>query len=98
MQFLAPEIAEFSATGLVATALGNRDRHMSPHGVFPCAGEDRWIAIAVRDDDDWRILAGLIGGEAADLRFATLEARRREEAALEALLSAWTGSRPVDEL
>jgi crotonobetainyl-CoA:carnitine CoA-transferase CaiB-like acyl-CoA transferase len=98
MQFLAPEIAEFSATGLVATALGNRDRHMSPHGVFPCAGEDRWIAIAVRDDDDWRILAGLIGGEAADLRFATLEARRREEAALEALLSAWTGSRPVEAL
>ena len=34
--------------------LGNRDLSMAPHGVFPCAGQDRWIAIAVDSDEAWR--------------------------------------------
>src|SRR5262249_47263250 len=33
---------------------GNHDPHMAPHEVFPAAGNDRWIAIAVEDDAAWR--------------------------------------------
>ena len=71
---------------------GNRDPHMAPHGVFRCDGEQRWVAIAVRDDGEWRRLAACMGTPALadDSRFATLAARKANEDALEALVAAWT--------
>ncbi len=51
--------------------LGNTDPHMSPHDAFRCAGDDQWIAIAIRDDADWRKLVAAIGSpELAALRDA----------------------------
>lgn len=96
IQFLAPQIVEYGATGRIAGADGNRDPHMSPHGVFPgLGGEDAWVAIAVRDDAEWRRLAGLIGGDtlAADEHFLTLAGRKANEDALEAIVAAWTAAR-----
>jgi benzylsuccinate CoA-transferase BbsF subunit len=74
---------------------GNRDPGMAPHGVFPAAGEDRWIAIAVEDDAAWGRLARCIGRPelVGDPRFATLAARKRNEDALEEVVAAWTATR-----
>ena len=73
---------------------GNRIEHpaAAPHGVYPAAGEDRWIAIAVFDDAEWQALAEVagLGVAAAEPRFATAEARRANADALDALLSGWT--------
>ena len=44
--------------------VGNRSPHAAPHGVFPCAGDDRWIAIAVHDDADWQRLVQAMGAPA----------------------------------
>ncbi|MEC8822258.1 MAG: CoA transferase [Pseudomonadota bacterium] len=33
---------------------------MAPHGIYPCSGEDEWIAIACRDDQEWLNLAKII--------------------------------------
>lgn len=71
---------------------GNRDPLLAPHGVFRCAGDQRWVAIAVRDDGEWRRLATCMDQPALadDPRFATLAARKANEDALEALVTAWT--------
>jgi benzylsuccinate CoA-transferase BbsF subunit len=63
---------------------------MAPHNIYPTEGEDNWVAIACRDDDDWRALAGVIG-EAWALapRFAGLRARLADEDQLDALVEAW---------
>ncbi|WP_439815460.1 CaiB/BaiF CoA transferase family protein [Zavarzinia sp. CC-PAN008] len=92
LQFLAPHIADASVTGRVLDGQGNRDAAMAPHGVFACAGQDQWLALAVRSDAEWQRLALLAGGEglAADPRFMTLRDRKANEDALEALLEAWT--------
>jgi len=73
---------------------GNRDPHMAPHGIFPAAGDDRWLALAVEDDAHWRTLAALLGQPALadDPRFATLAARKTNEDALEAIVTAWTAT------
>ena len=75
--------------------IGNRDPWMSPHGCFPCRGEDEWVAIACADDDEWRALAGLIDGQglANDERFRSLAARKRNEDALEEVVGAWCRER-----
>lgn len=92
IQLLGPEFAAFFATGEVAEAKGNRVPDMAPHGVFPAAGEDRWVAIAVRSDAEWARLAAMIGGTADDPRFAALTGRKQDEDALEALVGTWTAT------
>jgi benzylsuccinate CoA-transferase BbsF subunit len=76
--------------------LGNRRADMCPHGVFPCAGEDRWIAIAADTDETWRRLATAAG--LADSRFDALAGRKACEDELEQRLSAWTRTCDADEL
>ena len=100
MQFLAPQIADYSVTGRVQGCAGARDVAMAPHGVFAAEGWDSWVAIAVRGDAEWAALARLIGGEAlaGDPRFATLEARKANEDALEALVAAWTAERAAADI
>ena len=51
-----PAILDWSANGRVWTRTGNRSPYKpaAPHGVYPCAGEDRWIAIACFNDAEWR--------------------------------------------
>lgn len=72
---------------------------VAPHNTYPCAGEDRWIAIAARNDEAWRALAGLVGGEiVSDDRFATNEARLANEAALDELLARWTAPQDAYQL
>jgi crotonobetainyl-CoA:carnitine CoA-transferase CaiB-like acyl-CoA transferase len=67
---------------------------MAPHGIYPARGDDRWLAIACRDDRDWRALAAEIGEEwAASDRFAELGGRLVEEDELDALVGAWTRER-----
>ena len=92
VQFLAPEFLAFFEDGEIATANGHRVPDMAPHGVFRAAGEDRWVAIAVRSDAEWQRLAGRLGGEAADPRFQTLDGRKRDEDALEAIVEDWTAT------
>ena len=102
IQFLAPAAADYAATGRVAEADGCRDPGMAPHGVFPCApgadGAPRWLALAVRDDADWRALAAAIGREdwAADPALADLAGRKAAEVALEAGLADWTAARGAE--
>lgn len=56
-------------------SMGNRHPQMAPHGVYRCAGEDQWIAVAVQNDQQWASLAGKLGMEST----WDLEARRQHE-------------------
>ena len=60
-------------------ATGNVGRHAAPWGVYPCAGDDEWCVVTVRDDDDWRRLRGALGDPdwAADEDLATMAGASR---------------------
>ena len=74
---------------------GNSHPNMSPHGCYPCMGEDAWVTIAVRSDEEWRRLCEVIGLAelTADARFGTLEGRVANRDALDALIGEWTAQR-----
>jgi crotonobetainyl-CoA:carnitine CoA-transferase CaiB-like acyl-CoA transferase len=95
ISFLAPQIADYCATGRNAEANGNRDPDFAPHGVFRAAGTDRWVAIVARDDGEWDRMARLISGDALrrDERFARLAERKRHEDALEQIVQDWCAGR-----
>ncbi|MDE3204014.1 MAG: CoA transferase [Acidobacteriota bacterium] len=73
---------------------GNRLEHpnAAPHGVYPCAGDDRWVAIAVFDDSEWLRLVEAIGHPAwTDLDiFSSQDLRHAHQDALDEQLSLWT--------
>ncbi len=85
-------IAEYDATGRTPAPLGNHDRQRAPHNVYPCAGEDEWIAISVDSEPAWQSLCGEIGASdlAIDPRFVDAPSRKRNEPALDELIAAWT--------
>jgi crotonobetainyl-CoA:carnitine CoA-transferase CaiB-like acyl-CoA transferase len=65
---------------------------MAPHDLLPCAGDDRWLAIAIDGDAEWTRLCAAIGRPelAGDARFATVVQRRRHQDELVDELSAWS--------
>jgi crotonobetainyl-CoA:carnitine CoA-transferase CaiB-like acyl-CoA transferase len=74
----------------------NRSEHppMAPHGIYPAAGDDEWVAIACRSDAEWRALAGVVGADwAKDARFAALAGRLAAQDDLDAKLAEWTRAR-----
>jgi crotonobetainyl-CoA:carnitine CoA-transferase CaiB-like acyl-CoA transferase len=91
--FLAGEVyLQGPTTGQPAKPLGNFVNHAAPHGVYPCAGDDRWIAIAVTSDAAFERL-GQICGWAADPTLATLGGRLAARRALDERLAEWTRAR-----
>jgi crotonobetainyl-CoA:carnitine CoA-transferase CaiB-like acyl-CoA transferase len=83
------------AAGHVVGARGNRHHTMVPHGAFRCRGDDRWLAIAVATDDEWRALCTTMGCAelAADARFATAAGRKLHEDLVEEYVAGWTRDR-----
>ena len=97
---LLPEaLMDYSMNGTQPERMGNRDPHMAPHGVFRSKGDDRWVSLSVRDEAEWQRLCEVMGQPelSADARFASLSARKENEAALEATVTAWTQEISADE-
>ena len=87
---------EAALTGIEPGARGNRSDVAVPHGVYPSAGDDEWIAIAVPDDVGWHALERAIGWP-VDESLSTLDGRLAERDAIDERLSAWTSARPAAE-
>ena len=92
MLYLQPALIEYGVTGASPERRGNSSPRHAPHGVYPGQGEERWIAIAITSDAEWRALHGLLP-EALRKRFdidlATPE-RLSRTAELDAALGGWT--------
>ena len=97
---LSEMIVRCGALGEVMARDGNRCDHAAPHGIYPCRGEDRWIAIAVFSDPEWRQLRRLLGNPpfGQDPRFATLAGRKEHEDELDAFLASATREREAQVL
>ncbi len=89
---LSQVVVRYSANGESEVRRENRDEFAAPHGVFPCRGEDRWIAIAIRCDESWKRLVASMDfpGWAAGEAYSTVAGRLEACDAIEANLAEWT--------
>jgi len=94
MQMVGPAFMDYVLNGRVAGPLGNRHPMGvgAPHGVFPCAGEDRWISIAVVTDDEWRGLIAAMDTPAwtQGAEFTSAADRAQHLDPLHDRVAAWT--------
>ena len=94
LQFLTPSLLEFAANGRIPGRAGNADAVAAPHGVYRSAGADRWVALSVWTDTEWRALCGLTGISGPP----ALAARRAGHAQIDAAIGAWTATRERDDI
>jgi len=90
----------YAANAEVMVRRGNASEDAAPHGIYPCRGEDRWIAIACFSDLEWRRLVRALGdpGRLRAPRFSTLAGRLSAREELERELSEETRPRDAFEL
>jgi len=88
-------IADFSMNGRAPGPVGNRHPSMAPHDTYRAAGDDSWVAIAVRDEQDWKAFCQVLGHPAwtRDERFADPAARWHNQDEMRPMIEAWTSSR-----
>ena len=64
---------------------------MAPHGIYPCEGDDDWVAIACRDQDDWLCFAEVVGESWCSApAYGNLDSRLAAQDELDQLVGAWT--------
>lgn len=99
MTFIADALLEYSVNGRVRRRLGNRHLSLAPHNIYPCR-DGAWIAIACRDEAEWRALCEAAGHEEwlDDERFLDNASRKRNERALDEALGSWTASQDAAAL
>ena len=91
---LSEMIVRYSARGELLERDGNHCEYAAPHSVYPCQGEDRWIAIAVFSAEEWHALKREMGNPewAGEERFSTLKGRLAQQDELDERIGAWTRS------
>jgi crotonobetainyl-CoA:carnitine CoA-transferase CaiB-like acyl-CoA transferase len=96
--FHADALMQFSLGGGVRKRLGNHHVQFAPHNIY-ATQDGKWLALAVRNEDEWRQLCTLSDNEdwLTDPRFASMTDRKRNEAALDELVGAWCATHDAKE-
>jgi benzylsuccinate CoA-transferase BbsF subunit len=95
VHFLGPAFLDYTVNGRVQSRQGNASSDYAPHGVYPVAGDDRWIAIAATTEQQWLDLLQVAGHREwhDDARFSSNAGRLANREALDTLLAQWTHDR-----
>jgi crotonobetainyl-CoA:carnitine CoA-transferase CaiB-like acyl-CoA transferase len=98
---LLPEaVMEYSLNGKEAERVGNKHKDKSPHDIFRCKGNQRWVAISVDGSSQWQTLCLIMEHPEwrQDPRFAGDDNRQKNQDQLNPLIEAWTLSKTPEEV
>ena len=89
---LGEAIMEYEMNGRLLGPRGNFHRSQAPYGIYPCKGEDTWVAISVDSEEEWEGFVRALGNPdwAENHRFASKEGRLKNRKMLDAKLKEWT--------
>jgi benzylsuccinate CoA-transferase BbsF subunit len=97
---VGPTLLARATDGGTSAATGNASPEgpAAPHGVYRCAGDDRWLAVTVSTDEEWRRFADVVAEPwTREARFASRADRVRHADALDRLVATWTLARDAGE-
>ena len=89
---MADAVMEYTMTGRDPRPHGNRDERMAPHNCYRCRGDDKWIAIVVKTDEEWQSLCQVMGKPelSDDVRFQDGFLRWKNQDELDKIVGEWT--------
>jgi crotonobetainyl-CoA:carnitine CoA-transferase CaiB-like acyl-CoA transferase len=102
---IGPSLLDISVNGREQSPPGydSQEGPAAPHGVYKCRAldddDDRWIAIGVHSEAEWRRFVSAIGSPAwsNDPKFRTLYLRIRNRDELDRNVSRWTVERIAED-
>ncbi|MDA0990717.1 MAG: CoA transferase [Verrucomicrobia bacterium] len=85
-------LMDAAMNGRDRAGMGNRDAVRAPQGIYPCQGNDGWLALSVGTNAEWAGLCHAMGedGLEDDPRYGGCLARQARHDELDARISAWT--------
>ena len=97
---LGEGVLEYQMTGRPPGPQGNFDPDFAPHNNYQCAGDDQWVSIAVRTEEEWRAFCAAMGSPAwaRSGKFAAKSQRQANIAELDSWVAAWTRNQPAEDL
>ena len=100
LNYITPLILDYQVNNRELALRGNKSDYAAPHGIYRCKGEDRWVAIAVMTDDEWRSFVKAIGSPewAKDKKYATAAGRVGNSDELDRRVEEWTVSYPPEQI
>lgn len=98
--FLPTTVLDYTANGRAQTRQGNASLSAAPHGAYRCRGQDRWCALAVSTEGEWKRFCQVIGNPewTGDSRFISPSSRLENVHELDRLVEAWTVERTPQEV
>ena len=90
-------LVDYSALGVLLERTGNRSPDAVPQGLFPCRGDEQWLALSVEDDQQWVALRQVLGDPrwAESSELATAAGRHSAHDFIDAHLAAWAAKQSL---
>lgn len=99
---VGPGLLDILVNRITLPPYGNRSQEApaAPHGVYRCAGPDRWCAITVFTEEEWQRFCQVLGHPVwtQEERFATLTQRLAHHEELDRYVEEWTRQRTAEEV
>jgi benzylsuccinate CoA-transferase BbsF subunit len=97
---LGSAVVDYTVNARIAERCGNDHFNAAPRGVYRCKGSDRWIAISIYNDEQWRALVEVLGiiGQNSQHDSTDHAVRGEHRRALDSLVAARTRTWDAREL
>lgn len=88
-------LMDYQMNGRLATRIGNQHPAWAPHGCYKCTGDDKWVTIAVRTDEEWKNLCRAMGNPAwgNDDKYSDSLSRWTNQNTLDQKIAEWTSTK-----
>ena len=97
--FMQSMLLEYQKNGRRFPRPGNSDSSICPNGVYPCMGEEQWLALSIENDQQWQSLSGIINEEwVHEGGLCTMTARKQKEDEINRHLASWTSKQQAEGL
>ena len=98
--FLAPLVLDCAINSREGSRQGNTCAYACPHSAYPCQGDDRWVTIAVFNDEEWQAFCQVLDNPewTASPELSTLLGRKRNEELIDKLVGEWTINFSAEEV
>jgi crotonobetainyl-CoA:carnitine CoA-transferase CaiB-like acyl-CoA transferase len=85
-------IMDFTMNGRIQRTIGNRDPHGAIQGCYRCQGDDRWVCITIKTDEEWEGFRRALGNPdwTRDEKFSNSLSRWQNHDELDKRIQEWT--------
>lgn len=99
-RLMGEAVLDWSMNQRMWPLMGNRHFWMSPHGCYRCKGENKWVTIAVTNDEEWAGFCSAIGDPpwTKEPKFADSATRYQNQDEMDKYIEQWTKVRTPQEV